>query len=71
MIVNFTPEIRHGYKVRVPIKGTWREVLNTDAAMYGGSNVGNGGAVPTIEDGEKLELELTLPPLVALFFVPE
>ena len=71
VIVNFTPEIRRDYKVRVPFKGTWREVLNTDAAAYGGSNVGNGGAVAAIEDGERVELELTLPPLGALFFVPE
>jgi 1,4-alpha-glucan branching enzyme len=71
VVVNFTPEVRRDYAIRVPLKGHWREVLNTDSAIYGGSNIGNGGAVPVIEDGEKLELRLTLPPLGALFLVPE
>ncbi len=40
VVVNFTPEVRRDYRVRVPFAGNWREVLNTDAAHYGGSNVG-------------------------------
>ena len=44
VVVNFTPEVRRDYRVRVPFAGRWREVLNTDAAHYGGSNVGNAGA---------------------------
>jgi 1,4-alpha-glucan branching enzyme len=71
VVVNFTPEVWQDYRVRVPIKGRWREVLNSDAAIYGGSNVGNAGAVATIEDGENSELSLVLPPLAALFLVPE
>jgi 1,4-alpha-glucan branching enzyme len=71
VVVNFTPEVRHDYRVRVPFDGNWREVLNTDAAVYGGSNVGNGGAVPTFENGDGFELRLTLPPLATLFLVPE
>jgi 1,4-alpha-glucan branching enzyme len=47
----------------------WREVLNTDAAVYGGSNIGNGGAVRT-RDGSN-ELSLVIPPLAAVFLVPE
>jgi len=71
VIVNFTPEVRRGYGVKVPFNCNWREVLNTDAAVYGGSNVGNGGLVPVIQDGDNLEIQLTLPPLAALFLVPE
>jgi 1,4-alpha-glucan branching enzyme len=69
VVVNFTPEIWRDYRIRVPLSGIWREVLNTDAAIYGGSNTGNAGAVQT--RGEGNELTLTLPPLAALFFVPE
>jgi 1,4-alpha-glucan branching enzyme len=71
VVVNFTPEVRRDYAVRVPFKGYWREVLNTDADRYGGGNVGNGGSIPVIEEGPTLELRLTLPPLGALFLVPE
>ncbi len=54
----------------LPHGGTWREVLNSDAEHYGGSNIGNGGAVHA--DGEALprpaafRLALTLPPLGAI-----
>jgi 1,4-alpha-glucan branching enzyme len=71
VVVNFTPGVRQDYAVRVPFNGYWREVLNTDSEIYGGTNVGNGGAVPTIEAGDRLELRLTIPPLGALFLVPE
>jgi 1,4-alpha-glucan branching enzyme len=69
VVVNFTPEIRHGYRVRVPEAGRWREVLNTDAAIYGGTNTGNGGGLTTESGGH--ELKLVLPPLAALFLVPD
>ncbi len=46
--VNFTPEVRHNYRIRVPFAGNWREVLNTDAAAYGGSNAGNAGLVSAV-----------------------
>jgi 1,4-alpha-glucan branching enzyme len=71
VVMNFTPEVRHDYHVRVPFNCNWREVLNTDAAVYGGSNVGNGGLVAAVQDGDSPGLRLTLPPLAALFFVPE
>src|SRR5215510_291499 len=71
VIVNFTPEVRHDYRVRVPFGGNWRETLNTDAAIYGGSNVGNAGLVPAVQQGDDFEIRLTLPPLAALFLVPE
>jgi 1,4-alpha-glucan branching enzyme len=74
VICNFTPVIRTGYRVGVPHGGLWRELLNSDGADYGGSNVGNGGgamaeAVPA--HGRPFSLSLTLPPLGALFFKAE
>jgi 1,4-alpha-glucan branching enzyme len=71
VVVNFTPEVRHNYRIKVPRQGGWREVLNTDASVYGGSNVGNAGLVIAVEEGPHFEISLTLPPLAALFFVPE
>jgi 1,4-alpha-glucan branching enzyme len=71
VVVNFTPEVRYNYRVRVPFAGIWREVLNTDAASYGGSNMGNAGTVSAVVTPESPELHLVLPPLAALYFVPE
>jgi 1,4-alpha-glucan branching enzyme len=70
VVANFTPTIHRDYCVRVPFAGPWREVLNTDSAHYGGSNVGNNGAIET-RDGIIPELGLTLPPLAVIFLVPE
>jgi 1,4-alpha-glucan branching enzyme len=70
-VVNFTPEVLRDYRVRVPFAGTWREVLNSDAAAYGGSNAGNGGAVSAVVTRDTPELHLVIPPLAAVFFVPE
>jgi 1,4-alpha-glucan branching enzyme len=69
--VNFTPQVRHDYRCRVPLAGAWREVLNTDASVYGGSNVGNAGLVEALDAGDRFELRLTLPPLGAVFLVPQ
>jgi len=69
--VNFTPEVRHGYRFKVPMGGRWREVLNTDAEVYGGSNVGNAGTVEALQAGDRFELSLVLPPLAAIFLVPQ
>jgi 1,4-alpha-glucan branching enzyme len=69
--VNFTPEVRRGYRIRVPYAGVWREVINTDAGHYGGSNLGNAGAVSAVVRPESPELHLVLPPLAAVYFVPE
>jgi 1,4-alpha-glucan branching enzyme len=71
VIVNFTPQVLRDYRVRVPYAGTWREVLNSDAAIYGGSNVGNAGAVSTVVTRDAPELRLVVPPLAAVFLVPE
>ena len=71
VVVNFTPEVRRDYRIRVPFAGHWREVLNTDAAHYGGSNVGNAGVVSAVVTPESPELHLVLPPLAAVYLVPE
>jgi 1,4-alpha-glucan branching enzyme len=54
--------------------GAWREALNTDAARYGGSNVGNSGRVETTPQphhGRPCSLSLTLPPLAIVLLVHE
>ncbi|MFN3398683.1 MAG: alpha amylase C-terminal domain-containing protein, partial [Sulfurimicrobium sp.] len=68
---NFTPVVRHGYRVGVPCGGYWAEVLNSDAAVYGGSNVGNAGgaeAAPLPAHGYHHSLTITLPPLGVVVF---
>jgi 1,4-alpha-glucan branching enzyme len=69
VIVNFSPNVYHDYRVRVPFPGKWHEVLNSDSAHYGGSNVGNIGEVTA--EGLVPELNLTIPPMAAVFLVPE
>jgi len=67
---NFTPLVRSNYMVGVPSDGYWRELLNTDAADYGGTGVGNMGgvdAVPIPLHGRPFSLNLTLPPLACVF----
>ena len=68
--VNFSPNVYYDYHIGVPFSGAWREVLNSDSAHYGGSNVGNVGEVRTV-DAARPELRLTIPPLAAIFLVPE
>jgi len=74
VVCNFTPVVRQGYRVGVPYPGQWREVLNTDAAVYEGSGIGNGDIVSTDRTpmhGRAQSLSLTLPPLGALFLKHE
>jgi len=71
---NFTPLPREGYRLGVPQAGSYRELLNSDAAMYGGSNVGNGGGVvaePVPWHAHQHSIELRLPPLGMLVLRPE
>jgi 1,4-alpha-glucan branching enzyme len=70
VILNATPEVRKGYRVGVPQPGFYKEVLNTDAGIYGGSNVGNMGGInsePVRHMGRENSLPMTLPPLAAVF----
>jgi len=74
VILNYTPVVRAGYRVGVPRGGPWRELLNSDAPLYGGSGIGNYGTVhsrPVASHGRAHSLQLTLPPLAALFLRPE
>jgi 1,4-alpha-glucan branching enzyme len=69
VVLNLTPVPRHGYRIGVPFGGTYREVLNSDAALYGGSNVCNAGQVPTsatAAHGFAQSIVVTLPPLACL-----
>jgi 1,4-alpha-glucan branching enzyme len=71
VVGHFTPVIRHGYRVGVPRKGFWREIINTNSQHYGGSGLGNSGGVTTEDigcDGHEQSLVLTLPPLSTTIF---
>ncbi len=71
---NFTPVVRYGYRVGVPAVGAYREMLNTDSDLYGGSGVGNLGRVVSESKpwhGRTHSLLLTLPPLGAVMLEPE
>ena len=79
VVSNMTPVPRAGYRLGVPAPAAggptaWREVLNTDSAHYGGSNLGNGGAPLPAEpqpwQRQPASVVLTLPPLATLFLVP-
>ena len=72
-VVNFTPVPRDGYLVGVPSAGAYVELINSDGDVYGGSNVGNGGAIftePIKAHGYEQSLRLTLPPLGFLLLKP-
>ena len=70
-VCNFTPVPRWDYHVGVPRGGYWREILNSDAAVYGGSDLGNSGgaeASATPVHGRPFSLNILLPPLAVVFF---
>jgi 1,4-alpha-glucan branching enzyme len=71
IVCNFTPVPRFNYRVGAPRRGFWKEVLNSDAREYGGSGQGNMGGVeaaPVFLHGRPYMLNITLPPLAAVFF---
>jgi 1,4-alpha-glucan branching enzyme len=74
VILNLTPVPREHYRIGVPQDGVWQEVLNSDSAHYGGSNMGNGVLKLTADQGEWMgrpwSLELILPPLAAIVIKP-
>ncbi|WP_217647884.1 1,4-alpha-glucan branching protein GlgB [Dokdonella immobilis] len=74
IILNCTPVPRFGYRVGLPLPGRWRERINSDSRHYGGSGLGNGGAVhtePMPWQGQPHSVLATLPPLAALLLQPE
>jgi 1,4-alpha-glucan branching enzyme len=73
-VCNFTPVVRQNYRVGVPVDGLWKEVLNSDAPLYGGSGQGNFGGLhvsPLPIHGQPYSLNMTLPPLGILVYQPE
>jgi len=69
-VFNFTEVPRHNYQIGIPRGGHWREILNSDASVYGGSGQGNMGGVdaaPIPLHARKWSVTLTLPPLAAVF----
>lgn len=73
-IFNFTPVPRENYRIGVPVEAFYREILNSDSALYGGSNVGLAGGQPSEpvpSHGFSQSLNLTLPPLGMLILKPE
>ena len=73
VVCNFTPVVRHDYRVGVPKGGHYREIFNTDAGIYGGSNTGNDGGTRAHEGdwaGRPFHLSLTIPPLGVLVLKP-
>jgi 1,4-alpha-glucan branching enzyme len=71
VVCNFSPVVRHGYRIGFPYRGFWAEKLNTDSHFYGGSDVGNGGGVQA--DAVPWHIQpysamITVPPLATVVF---
>ncbi|WGE63640.1 1,4-alpha-glucan branching protein GlgB [Actinobacillus equuli subsp. haemolyticus] len=72
VVSNFTPIVRHNYRIGVAQDGIYKEILNSDAAYYAGSNVGNYGEILCEEEpshGKPYSLSVSLPPLATIFIV--
>ena len=74
VVVNFTPIVRHGYRIGVPLPGEYKEVLNSDSSFYSGSNVGNGYRQLIAEDkpwmNRPYSLTIDVPPLAGIVLAP-
>jgi 1,4-alpha-glucan branching enzyme len=70
-VCNFTPLPRHGYRLGVPAAGAYREAINTDGAVYGGSGVGNGvvDSEPVPWHGRADSILISVPPLATVMWV--
>ncbi|MGO2772283.1 MAG: alpha amylase C-terminal domain-containing protein, partial [Brachybacterium tyrofermentans] len=74
VVLNFSPQPWHGYRIPLPEGGSWLEVLNSDAPVYGGSGIGNLGRVHAEalpQHGRDHSVRLSVPPLGAVVLVPE
>ena len=70
VLINFTPVLRDNFRVGLPVHGVWEEILNSDAASFGGADLLNGGELRTEQvpmHGLAQSVKLTLPPLSAVF----
>jgi 1,4-alpha-glucan branching enzyme len=73
-VANYTPQVLYNYQIGVPLRGTYREVFNSDSLRYGGSGAGNEGllqAMPLAKHGRQRSLSLTLPPLSVIILKHE
>jgi 1,4-alpha-glucan branching enzyme len=73
-VANLSPVPREGYRLGLPRSGRWREAVNTDSNFYGGSDIGNLGGVvagPIAWQSQPFSAEINLPPLGALWLVPD
>ena len=74
VVCNFTPVPRTDHRLGVPHVGTYQEIFNSDAEIYGGSNVGNGGFVEADDTpwhGRPASIKVVLPPLATVIFKPQ
>ena len=74
VVANFTPLVRRGYRLGVPMLTTYREVLNSDAAQYDGSDVRNDGPLTAADirwQSQPYSIEMTLPPLAVVVLRPD
>jgi 1,4-alpha-glucan branching enzyme len=72
IVSNFTPVPRYRYRVGLPRAGRWREILNSDSNVYGGSGVGNFGEIRADGvpwHGQPASAEIIVPPLATVYFV--
>ena len=72
--LNLTPVHRDNYKLGVPLAGHYREVMNTDSEIYGGSNIGNAGGVDSEQQGwmdQPFSINMVLPPLSCVILQPD
>jgi 1,4-alpha-glucan branching enzyme len=70
VVCNFTPVPRHGYRIGLPQAGRWKEILNTDAQIYGGSGMGNFGEAQAHSHpshGFPASAEVSIPPLGVVY----
>jgi 1,4-alpha-glucan branching enzyme len=70
-VSNFSAVPHEGYRLPLPLAGTWTEVLNTDAAAYSGSGVGNLGSItgtPGEHHGQAAYADIVVPPLATVWF---
>ncbi len=73
VVCNFTPQPYPQYRIGMPEEGLHREIFNSDAEMFGGSNMGNGGQVyaePTPSHGRPASATLVIPPLGVIVLKP-
>ncbi len=69
VVINMSPDPQHAYRIGLPRVGRWREVLNSDAGVYDGGDIGNGGVIDAVADpadGQPASADIVVPPLAGL-----